>query len=86
MKIGIVESAYMRYGISEGARKAKVHALMPFGYNSPENPERMLDINAEFMTELVKEAKAYGVKHINVENLPFPGLPLNYIPSSVLIS
>lgn len=165
MKLGIVDSAYMRYGVSEGARKAKahgfecydfgrfinteteffklpedefkaellrikelleaegitvwqahspwrfppkdttpedraerlaamrkairgtsylganyfvVHALMPFGYNSPENPEIMIDINAEFMAELAKEAKAYGVKHINVENLPFPGLPLNY--------
>lgn len=165
MKLGIVESAYMRYGISEGAKKAKehgfecydfgrfidteteffklpeeefkaeltrirklveaegitvwqahapwrfpprdatpedraerlldmrkairgtaylgakyfvIHALMPFGSHSPENPELMRDINAEFMAELAKEAKEYGVLHINVENLPFPRLPLNY--------
>lgn len=61
-----------------GAKNFVIHALMPFGYNSPENPELMCNINAEFMAELAKEAKAYGVEHINVENLPFPGLPLNY--------
>ena len=51
---------------------------MPFGTNSPEHPELMKDMNAEFMTRLAKEAKEYGVKHIDIENLPFPALPINH--------
>ncbi len=61
-----------------GAPNFVIHALMPFGSHNPENAELMRDINAEFMSKLAKEAKEYGVKHINVENLPFPGLPINY--------
>ena len=55
-----------------------LHALMPFGTNSPENPELMKEINVEFMTRLAKEARDYGVKHICIENLPFPALPINH--------
>ena len=61
-----------------GAPNFVIHAIMPFGLNSPENPELMKEINAEFMTRLAKEARDYGVKHINVENLPFPALPINH--------
>ena len=55
-----------------------VHAIMPFGTNSPENPELMKDMNAEFMGRLALEAHEYGVKHICIENLPFPALPINH--------
>jgi sugar phosphate isomerase/epimerase len=61
-----------------GAECFVIHAIMPYGMNSPENPERMRDINAAFMGRLAEEAKEYGVKHICVENLPFPALPINH--------
>ena len=61
-----------------GATHFVLHAIMPFGTNSPENPELMRDMNAEFMGRLAVEAKEYGVKHICVENLPFPALPINH--------
>lgn len=61
-----------------GATHFVMHALMPFGTNSPDNPELMKDMNAEFMGRLAKEAKEYGVKHIDIENLPFPSLPINH--------
>ena len=63
-----------------GAECFVIHAIMPYGMNSPENPERMRDINAAFMGRLAEEAKEYGVKHICVENLPFPALPINHTP------
>jgi sugar phosphate isomerase/epimerase len=63
-----------------GATHFVVHAIMPFGTNSPEHPELMRDMNAEFMGRLAEEAKEYGVKHICVENLPFPALPINHTP------
>lgn len=61
-----------------GATHFVVHAIMPFGTNSPDHPELMRDMNAEFMTRLAQEAKEYGVKYICVENLPFPALPINH--------
>ena len=61
-----------------GATHFVLHAIMPFGTNSPDHPELMRDMNAEFMTRLAKEAKEYGVKHIDIENLPFPALPINH--------
>jgi sugar phosphate isomerase/epimerase len=61
-----------------GATDFVIHAIMPFGENSPEHPELMRDLNAEFMGKLAEVAKEYGVKHINIENLPFPQLPINH--------
>lgn len=66
-----------------GATHFVIHAIMPFGMNSPESPELMWDINAEFMARLAEEAREYGVRHIDVENLPFPLLPINH-PSQCL--
>lgn len=60
-----------------GATHFVVHALMPFGAKSSENPELMRDMNAEFMARVALEAREYGVKHIDIENLPFPELPIN---------
>ena len=51
---------------------------MPFGVDSPDNPEEMKALNTDFMLRLGKVARAYGVKHINIENLPFKNLPINY--------
>lgn len=61
-----------------GATHFVLHPIMPFGTNSPEHPELMKDMNAEFMGRLYKEAVEYGVKHIDIENLPFPALPINH--------
>ena len=55
-----------------------IHAIMPFGMNSPEHPEVMREINVELMARLAEEAREYGVRHIDVENLPFPLLPINH--------
>ena len=61
-----------------GAKHFVLHAIMPFGTNSPEHPELMRDMNAEFMGRLAIEAREYGVEHICIENLPFPALPINH--------
>lgn len=72
MSKAIRGSAYL------GAESFVMHAIMPFGTNSSENPELMRDINAEFMSNLARVAKEYGGIRINIENLPFPTLPLNH--------
>ena len=55
-----------------------MHCIMPFGTNSADHPELMRDMNAEFMAALAEESKKYGNIRINLENLPFPTLPLNH--------
>ena len=55
-----------------------MHCIMPFGTNSAEHPQLMRDMNAEFMAALAEESKKYGNIRINIENLPFPTLPLNH--------
>jgi sugar phosphate isomerase/epimerase len=71
-KKAIRGSAYL------GVTDFVMHPIMPFGTNSPDNPELMRDMNAEFMAALAEESKKYGNIRINVENLPFPKLPLNH--------
>ena len=71
-KKAIRGSAYL------GATDFVMHCIMPFGTNSGENPEIMRDMNAEFMAALAEESKKYGSIRINIENLPFPSLPLNH--------
>ena len=61
-----------------GVTNFVVHAIMPYGTNSPEYPDSMKEMNAEFMGRLAEEAKKCGVKHICFENLPFPALPINH--------
>lgn len=60
-----------------GATHFVMHAIMPFGVNSDKDPEEQRNINAEFMKRLYEEAKAYGVRYIDIENLPFPAMPIN---------
>ena len=71
-KKAIRGSAYL------GVTDFVMHAIMPFGTNSGENPELMRDMNAEFMAALAEESKKYGNIRINIENLPFPALPINH--------
>ena len=61
-----------------GGTDLVMHCIMPFGTNSAEHPELMRDMNAEFMAALAEESKKYGNIRINIENLPFPTLPLNH--------
>ena len=61
-----------------GAENFVIHAIMPFGTNSPDRPDEMRDINHEFMSGLVDVAREYGNIVINLENLPFPSLPINH--------
>ena len=58
-----------------GCDKFIIHPIMPFGGNSPEQPEVMKAINFEFMSRLTEVAKEYGVT-ICYENMPFPLLPI----------
>lgn len=60
-----------------GATDLVIHMLMPFGEDSSEDPDGVVRMNVEFMGALADVSKEYGVKHINVENLPFPKLPIN---------
>lgn len=52
-----------------------IHPIMPFGANSPEHPQEMREINAEFWERLCRIGREYGVK-VCLENMPFPSLPI----------
>lgn len=52
-----------------------LHPVMPYGANSPENPEQVWDINLDFMYRLAEVGKASGVI-LCLENMPFKKLPL----------
>lgn len=60
-----------------GGEDFVVHVIMPFGENSPANPDAMKQMNIEFWGRIAEVAAEYGVKHINIENLPFQRLPIN---------
>lgn len=70
MAKGIRGTAYI------GATDFVIHAIMPFGTNTGENPVEMKNINFDFMNRLCDIAEEYGVI-INLENLPFLHLPIN---------
>ena len=58
-----------------GCSNFVVHPIMPFGANSAENSETVIDINCEFMGKLSEAGKEYGVT-VCLENMPFPKLPI----------
>ena len=53
-----------------------IHPLMPYGENSPENPETVYEINLEFMHRLAEYGKEWGVT-VCYENMPFPSFPIS---------
>ncbi len=69
MKRSVRVAAYL------GAPYVVVHPLMPFGANSPQNPGKVIDINAEHYARLCDYAKGFPVS-VCLENMPFPDLPL----------
>ena len=52
-----------------------VHPFMPFGSNSDEQPQKMIEINLEALSALCDYAKTVNV-NVCIENMPFPKLPL----------
>lgn len=69
MKKAIRGTAYL------GSDNFVVHPIMPFGANTSENPELMMEMNCEFMGKLAETGKEYGVT-VCLENMPFPMLPI----------
>ena len=61
-----------------GTDKCVVHCIMPFGADTDERREEMLEINREFMIRLANVGAEMGVT-ICLENLPFPRLPLGTV-------
>jgi sugar phosphate isomerase/epimerase len=58
-----------------GSKNFIIHPLMPYGWDSPEDPEGMTAINIEFFGRLRDVAETYGIT-ICYENMPFPNLPI----------
>ena len=59
-----------------GAGYMAVHPLMPFGIDSPENPDEVYSINKRYYSSLANVAEALGVV-ICLENMPFRSFPLS---------
>ena len=59
-----------------GARYMAIHPLMPFGADSPDNPEELYEINRRYFTDLARVADSLGVV-VCLENLPFRSFPLS---------
>ena len=58
-----------------GAKYMAIHPLMPYGVNSPENPEEVYNINKRYYTALAKVAHGLGVT-VCLENMSFKSFPL----------
>ncbi len=59
-----------------GAPHFVIHCIMPYGCDSGEAPEVQMDMNREFFGRLLEVAEEYKVV-IDLENLPFPKLPIS---------
>jgi sugar phosphate isomerase/epimerase len=59
-----------------GAKYMAVHPLMPYGANSPENPEGVYEINRQFFAALANVGKNLGVT-VCLENMPFNKHPIH---------
>lgn len=59
-----------------GAKCVAIHPVMPFGPGSAEEPERVWEINADYMGRLCNAAREYELT-VCLENMPFRDFPLN---------
>ena len=59
-----------------GAEYMAIHPLMPFGGDSPDNPDELYEINKRFFTDLSSVASELGVV-VCLENMPFRNFPLS---------
>jgi len=67
-----------------GAKYIALHPIMPFGYDSPEQPEEQFRLNVEFFSRLATVAEENDVI-ICLENMPFTRLPTASISSILRI-
>ena len=58
-----------------GSKNFIIHPIMPYGANSPEDPDGMKAMNIEFFGRLCDVAEKYGIT-VCYENMPFPNLPI----------
>ena len=58
-----------------GCKSFIIHPIMPFGADSAENPDEMIEMNAEFFSKLCDYAKTLGIT-VCYENMPFVHSPL----------
>lgn len=65
-----------------GCKNWVIHPIMPFGSNSPEQPERMWELNREFFSQISDYAKELGIT-VCFENMPFTHLPLSSVEQIV---
>lgn len=63
-----------------GAKYMAIHPLMPFGADSPDNPEELYRLNREFYTALADVGARHGVT-VCLENMPFLNFPLASVPA-----
>ena len=59
-----------------------IHPLMPYGSNSPDHPEEVMEINRIFFSEICDYAKTLGIT-VCFENMPFTKLPLSSVEQIV---
>ncbi len=59
-----------------------IHPLMPFGANTDEQAERMIEINRIAFREICEYAKSLGIT-VCLENMPFLNLPIASVGSVV---
>ena len=65
-----------------GCKNWVIHPLMPYGSNSPDHPEEVMEINRNFFSEICDYAKTLGIT-VCFENMPFLKLPLSSTASIV---
>ena len=65
-----------------GAKYMAVHPLMPYGANSPHNPEEVYAINKKYYEALAKVGAGLGVT-VCLENMPFQDFPLSSCESII---
>lgn len=61
-----------------GAKYMAVHPLMPYGENSSENPDEVIEINKKFFSALANVAGSLGIT-VCLENMPFKKFPLSTV-------
>lgn len=65
-----------------GAKYMAVHPLMPFGSDSPDEPELVREINLKFYKALANVGQSLGVT-VCLENMPFMSFPLSTVKDIV---
>ena len=59
-----------------GCKNWVIHPLMPYGSDSPDHPDEVMEINRSFFSEICDYAKTLGIT-VCFENMPFLQLPIS---------